>query len=172
MPNASPAELLNTTPGSQVPDHAGSRRRTGPARQEAPRSGPFRQEAVGSGDGSHAAGTESHVRDPTPVVGGEAISRRAFLRTPLVAFALGLLVDTAWARAVRGLRLQRLEYPKMIVGRYRIHHNVVGYILAAAGLFRHTAVLVPMGLGMIVGHRLRDRLFWFVERVDPLDDPP
>jgi len=52
-----------------------------------------------------------------------------------------------------------------VLGRYRIHHNVVGYMLILGGLFGHPLVLVPLGLGMIVGHARRDRLYWFVERV-------
>ncbi len=101
------------------------------------------------------------------------LSRRAFLDTAAKkaaaaggAFALGLLVDTTWARAVRGLRLEREEYPKMVVGSWRVHHNVVGWALLVAGLFRYPWVLVPLGAGMIVGHRIRDRLFWFLERVE------
>lgn len=102
-----------------------------------------------------------------------SLGRRAFVRQVLGrsaaatgAFGLGLLVDAGWARAVRGLRLEREDYPRMIVGRYRIHHNVAGYLLVAAGLFRYPLVFVPLGLGMIVGHRIRDRLLWFVERVE------
>lgn len=84
----------------------------------------------------------------------------------LGAFALGLLVDTGWARVVRGVRLERQDYPRFVVGRYRVHHNVVGYLLLVAGLFAYPVVLIPVGLGMIVGHGIRDRLFWFVERVE------
>ncbi len=101
------------------------------------------------------------------------LDRRAFLRlvggrsaTALGGFAAGLLVDTGWARAVRGARLEREEYPRFVVGRYRVHHNVVGYLLLLAGLVRYPLVFIPMGLGMIVGHRRRDRLWWFVERVE------
>ena len=82
------------------------------------------------------------------------------------AFALGLLIDTAWARTVRGMRLERETYPRLVLGSYRVHHNVVGYVLVAFGLFRYPLVLVPLGVGMIVGHRMRDRLFWFIERVE------
>lgn len=101
------------------------------------------------------------------------VSRRAFLDVALRrggqaigAFAAGLLVDTVWARLVRGWRLDREEYPKMVLGRYRVHHNVVGWVALLAGIRFHPWILVPFGLGMIVGHRIRDRLFWFVERVD------
>jgi hypothetical protein len=101
------------------------------------------------------------------------LTRRAFLRrtlgqvsVPAGAFALGLLFDAGWARVVRGLRLEREDYPKMIVGSYRVHHNVVGYVLLLVGLVRLPLVLVPLGVGIIVGHRIRDRLFWFIERVE------
>ena len=81
------------------------------------------------------------------------------------AFVLGLLVDEGWARAVRGPRLEREDYPRMVLGSYRIHHNVIGWILLLVGVFAFPWVLIPLGLGMIVGHRRRDRLFWFLERV-------
>lgn len=102
---------------------------------------------------------------------GPSLDRRTFLREmarrgaiALGAFALGLLVDTVWARIVRGWRLEREDYPRLVIGGWRIHHNVVGYLLLVGGLFAYPVVLVPLGLGMIVGHRLRDRLFWFMER--------
>jgi hypothetical protein len=82
------------------------------------------------------------------------------------AFGLGLLVDTVWARIVRGPRLERVDYPRFVVGDWRVHHNVVGYLLLVGGLLAYPLVLVPLGLGMIVGHGLRDRLFWFMERAE------
>jgi hypothetical protein len=101
------------------------------------------------------------------------MSRRAFLRTvlrrsalALGAFVAGLLVDTLWARAVRGARLQREDYPRFVVGGWRVHHNIVGYVLIAIGVFRAPAIFIPAGLGMIVGHGQRDRLFWFAERAE------
>ena len=110
----------------------------------------------------------SHGSDDAPA----DLDRRAFLKViarrvaiAVVAFGGGLLVDEAWARAVRGPRLEKESYPHFVLGRYRIHHNVVGYLLILGGLFGHPLVLVPLGLGMIVGHARRDRLYWFVERV-------
>lgn len=94
----------------------------------------------------------------------DVASRRAVLA--LGAFASGLVVDTVWARLVRGWHLERPEYPKMVLGRYRIHHNVVGWVALVIGIWFQPWILVPFGLGMIVGHRIRDRLFWFIERVD------
>jgi hypothetical protein len=106
--------------------------------------------------------------DPAP-----DLDRRAFLAaalpkaaTAVAACALGFLIDDGWARAVRGLRLQRADYPRMVVGGWRVHHNVVGWALLVVGLFALPWVLIPLGLGMIVGHRRRDRLFWFLERVE------
>jgi hypothetical protein len=100
------------------------------------------------------------------------LDRRAFLRTMIRrgatavgSFGLGLLIDGAWARAVRGPRLEREDYRRVVIGRWRVHHNLAGYLLLAAGVFAYPLVLVPLGLGMIVGHGRRDRLFWFIERV-------
>ena len=82
------------------------------------------------------------------------------------AFVLGYAIDAVWARLVRGWRLERERYPRLVLGRFRIHHNVVGYAAIVAGFFAYPLLLVPLGLGMIVGHRVRDRLFWFIERVE------
>ena len=102
-----------------------------------------------------------------------SLDRRAFLAaaltraaTAVAACALGFLIDDGWARAVRGARLEREDYTRLVVGRYRVHHNVVGWALLVVGLFALPWVLIPLGLGMIVGHRRRDRLFWFLERVE------
>jgi hypothetical protein len=62
--------------------------------------------------------------------------------------------------------LEREDYRRFVVGSYRVHHNVVGYLMLVVGLFAYPVVLIPLGLGMIVGHGIRDRLFWFVERMD------
>jgi len=112
--------------------------------------------------------------DPTDSTPAAPIDRRAFLgltgrRVALAvgSFAAGMLVDTVWARLVRGWHLERPEYPKVVLGRYRIHHNVVGWLALVVGIGFHPWILVPFGLGMIVGHRIRDRPFWFVERVEP-----
>ena len=91
------------------------------------------------------------------------LARRAGLAAG--AFAVGLATDAVWARLVRGVRLEREQYPTAVVRGWRIHHNVVGWLLLVAGAFWRPLLLIPAGLGMIVGHRRRDRLWWFLERV-------
>jgi hypothetical protein len=81
-----------------------------------------------------------------------------------VAFAVGFAADDLWARLVRGFRLERESYPQAVVAGWRMHHNVVGYALLLAGLLWRPLLLIPAGIGMIVGHRRRDRLWWFLER--------
>jgi hypothetical protein len=100
-------------------------------------------------------------------------SRAEFLRilgrrggTIAGAFILGYLIDSTWARLVRGLHLERERYPRLVLGNVRVHHNVAGYVAILAGLVVYPTVLIPLGLGIIVGHGLRDRLFWFIERLD------
>lgn len=96
--------------------------------------------------------------------GQAPMTRRAVLA--LLAFAVGYLIDAAWARLVRGFRLERTEYRRFVLGDFRVHHNVVGYVAVLVGLFVYPVILIPLGIGMIVGHGRRDRLYWFVERVE------
>jgi hypothetical protein len=99
------------------------------------------------------------------------VTRRDFVRRlasragiATVAFAVGFAADDLWARLVRGFRLERESYPRAVVAGWRLHHNVVGYALLLAGLIWRPSLLIPAGIGMIVGHRRRDRLWWFLER--------
>lgn len=86
--------------------------------------------------------------------------------TIIFSFLLGYLIDNSWARVVRGRHLERKNYKKLIVKKIRIHHNVIGYILVIIGFFYYPLILVSIGIGMIVGHGIRDRgLFWFVEKI-------
>lgn len=81
-----------------------------------------------------------------------------------LSFIAGYFIDWLWARLVRGFKLEKKKFKKMVFGNIRIHHNVVGYVLVLIGLFYYSMVLIPMGLGMIIGHGRRDRgLYWFVE---------
>lgn len=102
----------------------------------------------------------------------EPVDRRAFVRVltgkgalALGAFAVGFGIDALWARLVRGPRLEREEYPRLIVGAYRVHHSVVGYLAVVIGLLYFPLALIPLGLGIIVGHGRRDR-WGFLERVE------
>jgi hypothetical protein len=89
------------------------------------------------------------------------MARRAFLVA--LAFGVGYGIDFVWARLVRGVNLERVDYPKFVLGRFRVHHSVVGYLAVVAGLFVYPAVLVPLGAGIIVGHGMRERMFGFIE---------
>lgn len=102
----------------------------------------------------------------------ERVSRADFLSTlggrvlgVIAAFVVGYSVDWVWARLLRGGRLQRESYPTAVLAGWRVHHNVVGYLLVVAGLRWKPLALIPAGIGMIVGHRRRDRLWWFLERI-------
>ncbi len=121
--------------------------------------------------GSESNGSQSPRRtegDPTEILG-----RREFLRVlgsrgslAVGAFAIGLGIDWSWARLVRGPRLDRQEYPRFVLGGFRVHHSVIGYLAVVLGLAWHPVVLIPLGLGVIVGHGRRDR-YGFIERVGP-----
>jgi hypothetical protein len=99
------------------------------------------------------------------------MGRRAFLRAglrtgslALGAFAAGFSIDALWARLVRGRRLERSDYPRFVVGGFRVHHSALGYAAVIVGLIYRPVILIPLGLGIIVGHGRRDR-WGFLERV-------
>lgn len=99
------------------------------------------------------------------------LTRRQFVRSggarlgvAAGAFLAGYGIDAAWARLVRGPGLDRTDHPRFVVGGWRVHHSLVGYLAVALGVFVWPGVLVPLGLGIIVGHGRRDR-WGFLERV-------
>jgi hypothetical protein len=109
----------------------------------------------------------------TPEGPPPSLTRREFVRALLSrgslavgAFFVGFGIDWTWARLVRGRRLQRTNYPRLILGSYRVHHSLVGYLAVLVGLFFYPAILIPLGLGIIVGHGRRDGPWGFIERVD------
>ena len=86
--------------------------------------------------------------------------------TILLSFALGYLIDNSWAVIQRKIPSKKHEYFKFIIRRIRIHHNLIGYVAIIGGFFVYPLILVSAGIGMIVGHKIRDNLFWFVENVE------
>jgi hypothetical protein len=85
----------------------------------------------------------------------------------LFSFIFGYAFDNLWAKVTYKIpsKVRKNDYAKFIFGEIRIHHNFLGYILIVFGFFIYPLFLVPIGLGIIIGHRLRDRLFWFVENI-------
>ena len=86
--------------------------------------------------------------------------------TILLSFALGYFIDNSWAKIQRKIPSEKDEYFKIIVRRIRIHHNWLGYVAIIWGFFDYPLILVPMGIGIIIGHKIRDNLFWFIESVE------
>ena len=83
--------------------------------------------------------------------------------TILVSFLAGYAIDNLWAFLQKRLLRTKDDYVKFIVRRIRIHHNLLGYILIILSLFFYPLILMPAGLGMIFGHKIRDDLFKFFE---------
>jgi hypothetical protein len=120
--------------------------------------------------GSGSFGSDSGA---APEEQAPALTRRAFLHALATkgslaagAFMVGYGIDWTWARVVRGRRLERTDYPRLILGTYRVHHSVVGYVAVVIGFFVFPALLIPLGLGIIVGHGRRDGPWGFIERAD------
>lgn len=84
----------------------------------------------------------------------------------LLSFLVGYLIDNSWATIQRKIPSKKHGYFKFIIKRMRIHHNWLGYVAIIWGFFAYPLILVSGGLGMIVGHKIRDNLFWFVENVE------
>lgn len=84
----------------------------------------------------------------------------------LLSFALGYFIDNSWATIQRKIPSKKHGYFKFIIRRIRIHHNLIGYVAIIWGFFAYPLILVSAGIGMIVGHKIRYDLFWFVENVE------
>ncbi len=107
------------------------------------------------------------------VVGGSIPSLPIFKMvqeavTIILSFILGYAIDGSWAWLLRKVPSGKKgeKYIKIIIRKIRIHHNIFGYVLIALGFFYYPLIFVPAGIGMIVGHRIRDELFWFLETVE------
>ncbi|HED38044.1 MAG TPA: hypothetical protein ENI76_07355 [Ignavibacteria bacterium] len=83
----------------------------------------------------------------------------------LLSFLLGYAFDNVWAQITYKIpsKIRKNDYAKFIFGEIRVHHNIIGYVLIILGFFIYPIPLVSFGLGIIVGHKIRDKLFWFVE---------
>jgi hypothetical protein len=81
----------------------------------------------------------------------------------LVSFVAGYAFDNIWAFTVKRPSQEKDKHSKFIVRRIRIHHNFMGYALVVLGLFFYPLYLMPAGLGIIAGHKIRDNLFRFIE---------
>jgi len=82
-----------------------------------------------------------------------------------LSFITGYLIDFIWARILRGMNLKKKRYKKIVLGGFRIHHNLIGYSLVVIGLFYLQLVLIPLGMGMIIGHAIRKgEPILFIER--------
>ena len=85
--------------------------------------------------------------------------------TILLSFLLGYFIDRYWSHLQRKIPGKKNEYFKFVTKRRRFHHNFVGYVMIILGFFYYPLILVPVGMGIIMGHKIRDELFWFVEGV-------
>ena len=88
--------------------------------------------------------------------------------TIIIFFLIGYSLDNICARISKNIPGKRKKdrHMKLILRKVRIHHNIAGYLIIIIGFFYYPLVLVPFGIGMILGYRVRDELFWFVESID------
>ena len=97
-----------------------------------------------------------------PVVPFSKMVKEAII---ILSFILGFLIDFFWARLVRGWHLEKKNYIKMIFWKVRIHHNILGYASVVIGIFWNGIILIPAGLGVIIGHATRKgEPVWFIEK--------
>lgn len=88
--------------------------------------------------------------------------------TILISFLVGYGIDNFWAWVQKKIPGKKKgdRHLKIIIKRARLHHNIVGYLIIITGFFYYPLILVPFGIGIILGHRVRDELFWFIEGID------
>ncbi len=79
----------------------------------------------------------------------------------IISFLIGYCLDTILANASDIIYNDGSK--GFHIGKKRIHHNILGYLLVILSLFYYLPVLMGLGLGMIAGHGLREKGFWFLE---------
>jgi hypothetical protein len=84
----------------------------------------------------------------------------------LVSFILGYGMDNFLASISKSIPSKKDRHFKFIMKRVRLHHNLLGYLVIILGFFYYPLILVSFGMGIIVAHKVRDELFWFIEGVD------
>mgnify|MGYP001174936720 CR=1 FL=1 len=83
-----------------------------------------------------------------------------------VFFIFGLAIDKIFAEISIKFAPKGQRTMKLILGKYRIHHNWMGYVMVILGLIFLNMFFLGIGLGMVVGHGLRrGESFWFLEEV-------
>ena len=86
-----------------------------------------------------------------------------FFPTFILSFIIAYILDTCFA--IISNKFYKNKLKGFHIGKYRIHHNLIGYISVIVGVFYYPQIFVGFGLGMILGHGFRDKGFWFVENI-------
>jgi len=76
------------------------------------------------------------------------------------SFLIGYVMDSVIAL------ITIKSHRKIRLSGFRIHHNAFGYISILIGAFYYHSVLIGFGMGIILGHKIRNGILLFIEKVD------
>ena len=71
---------------------------------------------------------------------------------------MGILADIVIANISNRRKI------KFSVGKVRIHHSFHGIILIIIGIFIYRELLIGLGLGLVIGHTIRNKKIEFIEK--------
>lgn len=68
---------------------------------------------------------------------------------------------------ILGFILNSLHIKTILFG-FRIHHSVLGLISIITGIFIYPSYLISFGIGIILGHTIRNKKIEFIEKTNKM----
>jgi len=87
-----------------------------------------------------------------------------FLRDVIPVFVFSFLIGYVTDSLIAFVTIKSKR--KIKLSGFRVHHNLFGYISILLGAFYHHTILIGFGLGIILGHKIRDGILLFAERIE------
>ncbi len=81
----------------------------------------------------------------------------------IIGFVIGYLIDFTIATAYRKLSKLKESSIHLNIRNLRVHHSCIGFFCFILSFFIYTFIFIGVGLGIIVGHTIREKSLLFIE---------